>query len=351
MTRAERGSASSAGRVRSTARVVVVLGLTVLTGLVLAALAPLAAGYSAHVVTSGSMAPRVNPGDVVVTHPVTPAELRTGQVVLVHDPGVPGGLLLHRLVSFDEEGRLVTRGDANQSDDSVHAEPSEVRGLAVLRVPWVGLPALWRAQDRYGAIAATAGVLAAAAVFASRAGRRRAGDAERDDAPGSPDVDPEAPTAWDIPPVRDAEPVREVPPARGLPPVPVPVPRQASQRPLPRALPPVPAARPRRQGAPAVVAAFPIHPASSSSAAVRLSKTEAVRPAAVRSFARPAVPTTGGEGNSAPTRQPRPPVSFAIGAPRDDRGAAVRAPGPRVRPAGDRGNCADSGSFRGQPRR
>ncbi|WP_164704512.1 signal peptidase I [Blastococcus litoris] len=330
------------------ARVVVVLGLVVLTGLVLAALAPLAAGYSAHVVTSGSMAPRVNPGDVVVTHPVTAAELRTGQVLLVHDPEVPGGLLLHRLVSFDEEGRLVTRGDANQSDDSVHPDPADVLGLAVLRVPWVGLPALWRLQGRHGALALTAGVLVAAAVFASRAGRRRAAGGEPGDEPEQLGVDPDAPTVWDIPPVPDPDLVREASSVRRLPPVPVA--QRAPQRPLPRALPPVPAARPRRQTPPAVVAAIPIHPASSSSAAVRLSKTGAVRPA-VRSFARPAVSTTGGEGNSAPaTRQPRPPATPAMGGLRGGRVAAP-APGPRVRPARDHGDRADSGSFRGQPRR
>lgn len=350
MTRGERCPASDGGRGRTAARVVVVLGLTLLTGLVLAALVPLAAGYSAHVVTSGSMAPRVNPGDVVVTHPVTAAELRTGQVVLVHRPEVPGELLLHRLVSFDEEGRLVTRGDANQSDDSVHAEPSEVRGLAVLRVPWVGLPALWRVQGRHGVLALTAGVLVAAAVFASLGGRRRAVDVEQGAEPEQVDVDPEAPTVWDIPPVRDPEPVRDAPSVYRLPPVPVP--RRAPEGRLARPLPPVPAARAVRQGPPAVVAARPIHPASGSSAAVRLSKTEAVRPATVRSFARPAVPTTGGEGSGAQnTRHPRPPAPPAVGSPRDDRGPAVRAPGPRIRPAGDHGDRADGGSFRDQPRR
>ncbi|WP_158544474.1 signal peptidase I [Blastococcus sp. TBT05-19] len=368
MTRVERGAASGTGRVRPVARAVVVLGLTVLTALVLAALVPLAAGYSAYVVTSGSMAPRVNPGDVVVTHPVTPAELRTGQVVLVEDVDVPGGLLLHRLVSFDEEGRLVTRGDANQSDDSVHPEPSQVRGVAALRVPWVGLPALWLEQGSYGAVAATVAVLAAGAVFAARPGRRRAADVPRDGATESPDVDPEAPTAWDLPPVGDAEPVREapslppVPPARRAEPLreapsahPLPPVRHAApvrEAPSARPLPPVPPVRSMRHDRPVVVAALPIHLTSSSSGAARLSKTGTERRATVRSFARPAVSTTGGEGSSAPTtRQARPPVSFAVGDRRDDRGAAARAPGPRVAPAGERGNRTDGGNFGGQPRR
>jgi signal peptidase len=221
------------------------------------------------------MAPRVNPGDVVVTHPVTAAELRTGQVVLVHDPQVPGGLLLHRLVSFDEDGRLVTRGDANQSDDSVHAAPSEVRGLAVMRVPWVGLPALWRAQGRYDALALAAGVLVIAAVFASRGWGRRA-------------------------------------PA----------------------------------------AALPIHQTSSSSAAVRLSMTGAVRPASVRSFARSGVPAAEGEGHSASsTRYVLPPVPPAVGRPGGGRSPAVVPAGARIRPADDHSGCLDGGRFCGRPRR
>jgi signal peptidase len=117
------------------------------------------------VVVSGSMAPQVDVGDVVLTRSVSTAELRPGQVLLFDDPQRPGRLLLHRLVSFDASGRLVTRGDANQSDDSVHVAPSDVRGLARVRVPYVGLPAQWRLEGRFGAIALTAAALAGAAAF------------------------------------------------------------------------------------------------------------------------------------------------------------------------------------------
>src|SRR4051794_27056078 len=64
------------------ARAAVALLLAVLGGLVVAALAPLAAGLSAHVVVSGSMAPRVDVGDVVLTRSVSTAELSPGQVLL-----------------------------------------------------------------------------------------------------------------------------------------------------------------------------------------------------------------------------------------------------------------------------
>lgn len=345
MTRGAGGPRSGGSPVLKAARVAVLLGLAVLAGLVIAGLVPLAAGYSAHVVTSGSMAPRVHPGDVVVTHPVTAAELRAGQVLLLHDPERPGGLLLHRLVSFDEEGRLVTRGDANQSDDSVHADPASVRGLAVLRVPWVGLPALWRMQGRAGTLAVTAGVLVAAAVFASTGGRRRAAEAERDDQAERPDDDTEVLTGWDLPIGGDPGPVRETSYVRRLPPVPAP--RRAAGG----SLPPVPAARSGWQPATSVGAALPVHPTSGLSSAVRLPKAEAGRSAAVRSSAWAAVTTTGGQGSSAPsTRHHLPPVPPAD-PHRDDRGAAARAPRPRVRPAGDHDGRADGGHDGGRPRR
>jgi signal peptidase len=153
--------------VSGAARATAALLLTVLAGLLFASLAPQAAGLSAHVVVSGSMAPQVNVGDVVLTRSVSSAELSPGQVLLFADPQQPGRLLLHRLVSFDAEGHLVTRGDANQSNDSVHVSPSDVRGLARFRVPYVGLPAQWRLEGRYGQIALAAAVLAGAAVFVS----------------------------------------------------------------------------------------------------------------------------------------------------------------------------------------
>jgi signal peptidase I len=158
--------------VSGASRAAVALLLAVLAGLVVAVLASQATGLSAHVVVSGSMAPRIAVGDVVLTRSVSVAELSAGQVLLFTDPEQPGRLLLHRLVSFDAQGHLVTRGDANQSDDSVHVPPSDVRGVARLRVPYVGLPAQWRLEGRFGHLALTAGVLAAAAVFVAGGLRR-----------------------------------------------------------------------------------------------------------------------------------------------------------------------------------
>ena len=150
------------------ARAVVLAVLVTLAGLVALCLVAQAVGLRADVVVSGSMQPRIAPGDVVLTTPVTPEQLQPGQVLLFADPADPGRSLLHRLVAFDEHGDLVTRGDANQSDDPVPVPAADVVGRAQLRVPHIGLPAYWwRTGDRGTAVLVTA-LLAGMAVWATR---------------------------------------------------------------------------------------------------------------------------------------------------------------------------------------
>lgn len=143
-------------------RVVVAAALVAVAGLVVLALAPRLVGFEGHVVVSGSMEPRLSPGDVVLTRPVLPQDLQPGQVLLFPDPEGVDRLVLHRLVSFDPAGGLVTRGDANQSDDTTPVPASSVIGQAQLSVPYVGLPAYWRLTGQWGHLGLVATLLAAA---------------------------------------------------------------------------------------------------------------------------------------------------------------------------------------------
>ncbi|MFQ1003590.1 signal peptidase I [Modestobacter sp. SSW1-42] len=150
------------------ARAVVLAVLVTLAGLVLLCLVPQVVGLRSSVVVSGSMQPRIAPGDVVLTGPVTPEELQPGQVLLFRDPADPGRLLLHRLVAFDGAGDLVTRGDANHSDDTSPVAPGEVVGRAQLRVPHIGLPAYWWRTGERVPVVLTAALLAGLSVWATR---------------------------------------------------------------------------------------------------------------------------------------------------------------------------------------
>ena len=144
-------------------RGVVAALLVTVAGLVFLAVAPRLVGFEGHAVVSGSMEPRISPGDVVLTRPVLPQDLEPGQVLLFPDPEGADRLLLHRLVSFDERGDLVTRGDANRSNDSTHVPASSVIGEAQLRVPYVGLPTYWRLTGQWGHLGGLTVLLAAAA--------------------------------------------------------------------------------------------------------------------------------------------------------------------------------------------
>jgi len=170
-------------------RVVVAAVLVALAGLVVLALAPRLVGFQGHVVVSGSMEPRISTGDVVLTRPVLPQDLQPGQVLLFPDPGEADRLVLHRLVSFDARGDLVTRGDANQSEDTTHVPAASVIGQAQLRVPYVGLPAYWRFTGQWDQLGLLAALLAAATAFVAgrSTGPRGLAGADRLTASPAPD--------------------------------------------------------------------------------------------------------------------------------------------------------------------
>jgi len=71
-------------------------------------------------VLTGSMAPRLHRGDVLVIKQVSTNDLKVGQVVLLPMPSAGGTLYAHRLVSVTRsDGTVVvrTKGDANPVED------------------------------------------------------------------------------------------------------------------------------------------------------------------------------------------------------------------------------------------
>ncbi|MFI5495141.1 signal peptidase I [Actinoplanes sp. NPDC051859] len=146
----------------------VLLGIA--AALLLTALAPALVGWRADVVLSGSMAPGLQPGDVVVSSPTSAADVPIGAVALVENPARPGTTLVHRVVARSADGALTTRGDANPVADAMPVPPTAVRALPRLSVPYVGLPALWWRTGNLRALALT---LLAGTVLGALAARGR----------------------------------------------------------------------------------------------------------------------------------------------------------------------------------
>ena len=100
-----------------------------------------AVGWEPMVVTTGSMQPAINPGDIVLSAPPEDAVvLDAGTVITFEDPVRPGELITHRIDTVNEDGTYTTRGDANSSADSYEVTTDELTGVGRLLVPAVGLP-------------------------------------------------------------------------------------------------------------------------------------------------------------------------------------------------------------------
>lgn len=81
---------------------------------------PATGRYRVNVVLSNSMQPQWEAGDLVVTRPIPPQELRVGQVITYHPPIAGRPSVTHRIVALREPGPtpiIRTKGDANQGPD------------------------------------------------------------------------------------------------------------------------------------------------------------------------------------------------------------------------------------------
>jgi signal peptidase I len=141
--------------------------LASLTGVVLANGVPL--WYRFHgqrllVVTGGSMAPDISPGDAVVIRPLAASELRVGQVVTFQAPE-SSRYTTHRIVSIvqrylvkdpgpDDHPQyfIQTQGDHNRTPDPDLTPIGSIRGIVIRTLPGWGHFLVW-AHDPDGRLA------------------------------------------------------------------------------------------------------------------------------------------------------------------------------------------------------
>ncbi|MDI3213857.1 LamG-like jellyroll fold domain-containing protein [Arthrobacter sp. AL12] len=158
-------------------------------GLLVWAVLPLAMGWQTTTVVTNSMVPRIYAGDIIVARPIPTGTAALGQILLVDDPDHAGRLRLHRYVEAASDGGLILRGDANSDNDSSPVTPAAVHGVAVLRVPFAGLPVVWFMEKNWGNLAAVlvgASALLVAAASAPGAPTSPGGSSTPGSAPGQP---------------------------------------------------------------------------------------------------------------------------------------------------------------------
>lgn len=109
----------------------------------LLAVGPRVLGYQTSTMLTGSMAPLINPGDVVVTAPTPISEIRVGDIITYHIPVEDQRVETHRVTEIltNEDGTtsVRTKGDANNGVDPWTATlQGSTIDRHVLTVPYVG---------------------------------------------------------------------------------------------------------------------------------------------------------------------------------------------------------------------
>ncbi|MEE3344193.1 MAG: signal peptidase I [Bacilli bacterium] len=96
-------------------------------------------------VASGSMAPKINKGDVVIIEKINNNinKLKKGDVIAFKYKDV---VVVHRLTNIiveKDEYYFYTKGDANSHEDSFIVEKDMIVGLVNYKIPFIGLPTVW----------------------------------------------------------------------------------------------------------------------------------------------------------------------------------------------------------------
>ena len=98
-----------------------------------------------HPVSSGSMVPTLNVGDLIVVKGVEPQLVSVGEIIVFHSPRDRDMLIVHRVVGINSQGgRLYfeTKGDNNPSRDSWSPYPgvpeTYLVGVVIGKVAYLG---------------------------------------------------------------------------------------------------------------------------------------------------------------------------------------------------------------------
>ena len=87
-------------------------------------------GHSILRVVTGSMEPSLHVGDFIIIEKTDTDELTKGDIITFYSEqsDIYGMLVTHRIVGRGEDGRFITRGDANPVNDSITVAPEKIVG-------------------------------------------------------------------------------------------------------------------------------------------------------------------------------------------------------------------------------
>ena len=118
-----------------------------ISGYIVAILLMVFAGLSfsgnvkARIVLTGSMAPSINVGDVIITVPITKKTPQIQDVVAYQAKRFNGekvAVFSHRIIGGDIENGFIMKGDANKSPDPQKPKAADILGVVIFAIPFIG---------------------------------------------------------------------------------------------------------------------------------------------------------------------------------------------------------------------
>jgi signal peptidase I len=128
----------------NTVRYITLAAVVILVGLLIATVViPAIQGSTCFlIVLSGSMAPSMNPGDIVISNHIDPKDVHLNDVITFIYADYPKKFITHRVVNVasSEAGMIQyqTKGDANKEPDGRWVQSQEVVGKVTFVIPYLG---------------------------------------------------------------------------------------------------------------------------------------------------------------------------------------------------------------------
>ena len=95
--------------------------------------------YAVVRILTQSMEPTIRTGDYILVEKVDAKALQTGEIIIFYsrDPSIFGQLNTHRILSFSENGNIVTKGDNNPRQDDYEVAREDVAGRYVTNLDFL----------------------------------------------------------------------------------------------------------------------------------------------------------------------------------------------------------------------
>lgn len=108
-------------------------------------------GFKAYIITTESMNPNINSGDIVIVKETKEDLLEVGDVITFKINN--GAIITHRIIDIiqtpESEKEYVTKGDNNNLEDIEKVKYEQIEGSKVLKVPYLGNIAILLQDEVY----------------------------------------------------------------------------------------------------------------------------------------------------------------------------------------------------------